>query len=53
MITRDAAEIEPMRGKYAICCGQDGGILNDFVLLRLAADEFRFSIADGDRTHPP
>ena len=48
VITRDATEIEPMRGKYAICCNQDGGILNDFVLLRLADDEFWFSIADGD-----
>jgi aminomethyltransferase len=48
VITRDATEIEPMRGKYAICCNQDGGILNDFVLLRLADDEFWFSIADAD-----
>jgi aminomethyltransferase len=48
VITRDATEIEPMRGKYAICCNEDGGILNDFVLLRLAADEFWFSIADAD-----
>ena len=48
VITRDATEIEPMRGKYAICCNRDGGILNDFVLLRLADDEFWFSIADAD-----
>jgi aminomethyltransferase len=48
VITRDASDIEPMRGKYAICCTPDGGILNDFVLLRLAEDEFWFSIADAD-----
>jgi aminomethyltransferase len=48
VITRDATDIETMRGKYAICCNQDGGILNDFVLLRLADDEFWFSIADSD-----
>jgi aminomethyltransferase len=48
VITRDATDIEPMRGKYAICCNQDGGILNDFVLLRLDDDEFWFSIADSD-----
>jgi aminomethyltransferase len=48
VITRDATEIELMRGKYAICCTPDGGILNDFVLLRLADDEFWFSIADAD-----
>jgi aminomethyltransferase len=48
VITRDATEIEPMRGKYAICCNEDGGILNDFVLLRPDDDEFWFSIADSD-----
>jgi aminomethyltransferase len=48
VITRDATEIEEQRGKYAICCNQDGGILNDFVLLRPEADEFWFSIADSD-----
>ena len=48
VITRDATDIEPMCGKYAICCNQDGGILNDFVLLRPDDDEFWFSIADSD-----
>ncbi|NKE36766.1 aminomethyl transferase family protein [Natronococcus sp. JC468] len=46
VITRDATEIEPMRGKYAILCNEDGGILNDPVLLRVAEDEFWFSISD-------
>ncbi len=48
VITRDATEIETKRGKYAICCNQDGGILNDFILLRPEDDEFWFSIADSD-----
>ena len=48
VITRDATDIETMRGKYAICCNEDGGILNDFVLLRPDDDEFWFSIADSD-----
>ncbi|SNR25247.1 glycine cleavage T C-terminal barrel domain-containing protein [Halorubrum vacuolatum] len=48
VITRDATDIEPMSGKYAICCDHDGGILNDFVLLRPDTDEFWFSIADSD-----
>ncbi|MFP4626504.1 MAG: glycine cleavage T C-terminal barrel domain-containing protein [Natronomonas sp.] len=48
VITRDATDIETMRGKYAICCNPEGGILNDFVLLRLDDDEFWFSIADSD-----
>jgi glycine cleavage system aminomethyltransferase T len=46
VITRDATKIEPMHGKYAILCNEDGGILNDPVLLRPAEDEFWFSISD-------
>src|SRR6056297_3340769 len=46
VITRDATEIEPMHGKYAILCNEDGGILNDPVLLRPGEDEFWFSISD-------
>jgi len=46
VITRDATEIEPMHGKYVILCNEDGGILNDPVLLRPGEDEFWFSISD-------
>jgi len=48
VITRDATGIEPMRGKYCILCNERGGILNDPVLLRLAPDEFWFSLSDSD-----
>jgi aminomethyltransferase len=48
VITRDATKIEPGNGKYAILCNDKGGILNDPVLLRLAEDEFWFSISDSD-----
>ena len=48
VITRDASRIEPMRGKYSILCNDKGGILNDPVLLRLAEDEFWFSVSDSD-----
>ena len=51
VVTRDATAIEPMRGKYAICCNADGGIIADFILLRPAEDEFWFSIADADVLH--
>ena len=37
-----------MHGKYVILCNEDGGILNDPVLLRVAEDEFWFSLADSD-----
>jgi len=48
VITRDATKIEPGNGKYAILCNDKGGILNDPVLLRLAEDEFWFSLSDSD-----
>ena len=48
VITRDATKIEPGNGKYAILCNDKGGILNDPVLLRIAEDEFWFSLSDSD-----
>jgi aminomethyltransferase len=48
VITRDATKIEPMHGKYCILCDAGGHILNDPVLLRLAHDEFWFSLSDSD-----
>jgi aminomethyltransferase len=48
VITRDATRIKPMRGKYVILCNENGGILNDPVLLRIAEDEFWFSLSDSD-----
>jgi glycine cleavage system aminomethyltransferase T len=48
VITRDATRIEPMSARYVILCNEKGGILNDPVLLRLAKDEFWFSISDSD-----
>lgn len=44
VITRDATNIPPMHGKYVILCNNNGGILNDPVLLRVAENEFWFSI---------
>jgi glycine cleavage system aminomethyltransferase T len=48
VITRDATRIPPMRARYVILCNEDGGILNDPVLLRVAPDEFWFSLSDSD-----
>ncbi len=48
VITRDATRIKPMHGKYVILCNEAGGILNDPVLLRIAEDEFWFSLSDSD-----
>lgn len=46
VITRDATRIPVMRTRYVILCNESGGILNDPVLLRIAEDEFWFSISD-------
>lgn len=48
VITRDATKIPVMRARYVILCNEAGGILNDPVLLRIAQDEFWFSISDSD-----
>lgn len=49
LITRDVHKILPtMRARYVILCNQYGGVINDPVLLRVADDEFWFSISDSD-----
>lgn len=49
LITRDVhALLPPMRARYVILCNQYGGVVNDPVLLRVAEDEFWFSISDSD-----
>ncbi len=48
VITRDATRMASMAARYCILCNEKGGILNDPVLLRLASDEFWFSVADTD-----
>src|SRR5699024_1066462 len=48
VITRDATKIPKMRARYVILCNEAGGILNDPVLLRIAEDDFWFSIAESD-----
>jgi aminomethyltransferase len=48
VVTRDVTRVRPMTGKYVILCNEAGGILNDPVLLRLAQDEFWFSLSDSD-----
>ena len=49
LITRDVHSLIPtMRARYVILCNQHGGIINDPVLLRVADDEFWFSISDSD-----
>ena len=48
VITRNAKRIPPMHGKYVVLCNEAGGVLNDPVLLRVAEDEFWFSLSDSD-----
>ena len=49
LITRDVHSLIPtMQARYVILCNQHGGVINDPVLLRVADDEFWFSISDSD-----
>lgn len=48
VVTRDVMEIGVGRARYTLVCQDDGGILNDPVLLRLAKNHFWLSLADSD-----
>ena len=49
LITRDVhSRVPVMQARYVILCNQYGGVINDPVLLRVAEDEFWFSISDSD-----
>ena len=49
LITRDVHTLIPtMQARYVILCNQHGGVINDPVLLRVADDEFWFSLSDSD-----
>ena len=45
---RDVAKVEVGQCRYVVMVNQDGGILNDPVMLRMAEDRFWLSTADGD-----
>ena len=48
MVPRDLSEMSVGQCKYVILINQDGGILNDPILLKIAEDCFWFSLADSD-----
>jgi len=48
LVTRDVTSTEPGQARYTLVCQEDGGILNDPVMLRLARDHFWLSLADSD-----
>ncbi len=49
VVTRDMkAKLPVNKARYVILCDPYGGIINDPVLLRVAEDEFWFSISDSD-----
>jgi len=45
---RDLSRCQVGQGKYVLITTEDGGIINDPVLLRLAEDRFWLSLADSD-----
>ncbi|QDI91109.1 aminomethyl transferase family protein [Salicibibacter halophilus] len=47
-ITRSVDKLKVGKARYVILCNEEGGILNDPVLLRPAEDEFWFSLSDTD-----
>lgn len=47
-ITRSVEKVKVGKGRYVILCNEEGGIINDPVLLRPYEDEFWFSLSDSD-----
>jgi len=45
---RDVSKCAVGKGRYVVFCDQDGGIINDAVLFRMAEDRFWLSPGDGD-----
>lgn len=48
VLTRNMSKLKVGRAGYGLACAEDGGILMDGVLLRLAPDRFFYVQADGD-----
>ncbi|WP_299436945.1 aminomethyltransferase family protein [uncultured Rhodospira sp.] len=48
VFTRDIAKVRVGRCSYQIACSDDGGMIMDGVLVRLAEDRFWYGQADGD-----
>ncbi|GAA0434025.1 glycine cleavage T C-terminal barrel domain-containing protein [Lentibacillus halophilus] len=48
VITRSVEKVKTGKGRYVILCNEEGGIINDPVLLRPHEDEFWFSLSDSD-----
>ncbi|MDN3557389.1 glycine cleavage T C-terminal barrel domain-containing protein [Halomonas maura] len=46
--TRDVTRVPTMMGRYVVLCDEQGHVLNDPVMLRVADDEFWFTISDSD-----
>lgn len=58
LMTRNISAMKVGRCGYGLICYQDGGILMDGVLIRLAEERFRYVLADGEifswlRAHQP
>lgn len=48
LFTKDIAKLKPGRCGYGLPCYEDGCLITDGVLLRLAGDKFWYAQADGD-----
>lgn len=51
VFTRDIGKLRVGRCSYQIACRDDGGMIMDGVLVRLAQDRFWYAQADGDLSH--
>ena len=48
MTPRDLSNMKVGQCKYVILVNQNGGVLNDPILLKVSEDKYWFSLADSD-----
>ena len=48
LFTKDFTKVKEMRCGYGLACYEDGGLIVDGIVLRLAKDKFWYAQADGD-----
>lgn len=48
LFTKNITKVKPNRCAYGLACYEDGGLITDGILLRLALDRFWYAQADGD-----
>jgi len=50
LVTRPVSQLGPMRTTYTVCCNEDGSLMDDSVLYKIADDDYVMMPSDIDHT---